>query len=59
MNKETINYDDMLSALDDAIYKLESIYNSTDDREEIMWHLDQLNKLENLLIELKLNAERT
>lgn len=43
----------MLSALDDAIYKLESIYNSNDDREEILWHLNQLDKIANLLNNLK------
>lgn len=54
-NENELN--DMLEALQDAMYKLESMYNSTDDRNEILWHLTQLNKLENLLIELKNGKE--
>lgn len=45
----------MLDALQDAMYKLESIYNSHDDREEIESHINQLTKIENLLINLKTN----
>lgn len=54
-NENELN--DMLEALQDAMYKLESMYNSNDDRNEIVWHLTQLNKLENLLIELKNGKE--
>lgn len=43
----------MLDALNDVIYKLESIYNSSDDRAEILWQLEQLGKIENLLNQLK------
>lgn len=43
----------MLDALNDVIYKLESIYNSSDDRAEILWNLEQLGKIENLLNQLK------
>ena len=48
--------DAMLNALQEAMYKLESIYNSHDDREEIESHINQLTKIENLLIELKTNG---
>lgn len=42
---------DMLEALQDAMYKLECAYNSdVDDRNEIVWHLQQLTKLEELLV---------
>ena len=53
MKYTTKEIDLMLFALYDAIYKLESIYNSNDDREEILWHLNQLDKIENLLYNLK------
>lgn len=43
----------MLDALNDVIYKSESIYNSSDDRAEILWQLEQLGKIENLLNQLK------
>ena len=52
-NENELN--NMLDALQDAMYKLESIYNSHDDREEIEWHINQLSKIENLLINLKTN----
>ena len=53
MKYTTKEIDLMLFALYDVIYKLESIYNSNDDREEILWHLNQLDKIENLLYNLK------
>ena len=59
MNQEQIynenELDAMLDALQDAMYKLESIYNSHDDRQEIDWHINQLTKIENLLINLQTN----
>lgn len=45
--------DAMLDALQDAMYKLECFYNSDDDRNDIAEQLEQLNKIENLLIYLK------
>lgn len=54
MKYTTKEIDSMLFALYDVIYKLESIYNSeNDDREEILWNLNQLTKIENLLYNLK------
>lgn len=53
MKYTTKEIDLMLFALYDVIYKLENIYNSNDDREEILWHLNQLTKIENLLYNLK------
>ncbi len=42
----------MIEALQDAMYKLECFYNSDiDDRDDIVWTLQQLTKIENLLIE--------
>jgi hypothetical protein len=41
----------MVEALQDAMYKLESLYNSDEDRNDIMWTLQQLTKIENLLIQ--------
>jgi hypothetical protein len=41
----------MVEALQDAMYKLESLYNSDKDRNDIVWTLQQLTKIENLLIE--------
>lgn len=59
MNQEQIynenELNDMLDALQDAMYKLECAYNSDDDRNEIVWHLEQLNKIEILLINLQTN----
>lgn len=55
-NENELN--DMLEALQDAMYKLECAYNSdVDDRNEIVWHLQQLTKLEKLLIELSNGKE--
>lgn len=46
--------DAMLDALQDAMYQLECFYNSdVDDRESFVEQLEQLNKIENLLIYLK------
>ena len=44
---------DMLEALQDAMYKLECAYNSDDDRNDIVWNIEQLDKIENLLNQLK------
>jgi len=44
---------DMIDALQDAMYKLEVMYNHSDDRATIMWHMQQLSKIENLLINLQ------
>ena len=44
---------DMIDALQDAMYKLEVMYNNSDDRATIMWHMQQLSKIENLLINLQ------
>ena len=52
-NENQLN--DMIEALQNAMYKLESIYNSHDDREEIVWDVNQLTNIENLLINLKTN----
>jgi hypothetical protein len=41
----------MVEALQDAMYKLESLYNSDKDRNDIVWTLQQLTKIENLLIQ--------
>jgi len=43
----------MIDALQDAMYKLEVMYNNSDDRATIMWHMQQLSKIENLLINLQ------
>jgi hypothetical protein len=43
----------MVEALQDAMYKLESLYNSDEDRNDIMWTLQQLSKIESLLIHLQ------
>ena len=45
--------EEMRDALQDAMHKLEVMYNHSDDRATIMWHLEQLTKIENLLISLK------
>jgi hypothetical protein len=45
--------EEMRDALQDAMYKLEVMYNHSDDRTTIMWHLEQLTKIENLLINLQ------
>ncbi len=45
--------EEMRDALQDAMYKLEVMYNHSDDRATIMWHLEQLTKIENLLINLQ------
>lgn len=41
----------MIEALQDAMYKLETFYNNDEDRNQIVWTLQQLTKIENLLIE--------
>lgn len=44
----------MIEALQDAMYKLECFYNSdVDDRNQIAWTLQQLTKIETLLIHLQ------
>ena len=44
---------DMIDALQDVAYKLESIYNNDEDRTAVLWQMRQLDKIENLLIYLK------
>ena len=41
----------MIEALQDAMYELETFYNNDEDRNQIVWTLQQLTKIENLLIE--------
>lgn len=41
----------MIEALQDAMYKLETFYNNDEDRVHLLWTLQQLTKIENLLIE--------
>lgn len=56
-NENELN--NMIDALQDAVYKLECFYNSDiDDRNDIVWNIEQLDKIENLLINLK-NYEST
>lgn len=45
--------DAMIEALQDVAYKLEAFYNSEEDRTAILWQMQQLDKIENLLIYLK------
>lgn len=46
--------ENMIDALHQAMYKLESYYNSEyDDRDDILWNINELTKVENLLINLK------
>jgi hypothetical protein len=52
-NENQLN--DMIEALQNAMYKLESIYNSHEDREDILWDVNQLTNIENFLINLKTN----
>jgi hypothetical protein len=52
-NENQLN--DMIEALQNAMYKLESIYNSHEDREDILWEVNQLTNIENFLINLKTN----
>ena len=49
-NENQLN--DMIEALQNAMYKLESIYNSHEDREDILWEVNQLTNIENFLINL-------
>lgn len=44
---------DMIDALQDVAYKLETIYNNNEDRVAVLWQMEQLDKIENLLIYLK------
>lgn len=44
---------DMIDALQDVAYKLETIYNNDEDRVAVLWQMEQLDKIENLLIYLK------
>ena len=44
---------DMIDALQDVAYKLEAIYNNDEDRVAVLWQMEQLDKIENLLIYLK------
>jgi len=57
MNQEQIynenELNNMIDALQDAMYKLECAYNSDDDRNDIVWNIEQLDKIENLLNQLK------
>lgn len=41
----------MIEALQDSMYKLETFYNNDEDRVHLLWTLQQLTKIENLLIE--------
>jgi hypothetical protein len=43
----------MIEALQDVAYKLEAFYNSEEDRTAVLWQMQQLDKIENLLIYLK------
>jgi len=45
--------EEMRDALQDAMYQLEVIYNNSDDKDTSMSHLEQLTKIENLLINLE------
>ena len=57
MNQEQIfndnEFEDMIDTLQDVAYKLEAFYNSEEDRAAILWQMQQLDKIENLLIYLK------
>ena len=46
-------FEDMIEALQDVAYKLEAFYNSEEEREAVLWQMQQLDKIENLLIYLK------
>lgn len=46
-------FEDMIEALQDVAYKLEAFYNSEEDRTAVLWQMQQLDKIENLLIYLK------
>jgi hypothetical protein len=46
-------FEDMIEALQDVTYKLEAFYNSEEDRTAVLWQMQQLDKIENLLIYLK------
>lgn len=51
-NENELN--DMIESLHDVMYNLELEYNSEPkNRTEIVWHLQQLTKIENLLINLQ------
>ena len=43
----------MIEALQDAMYKLETFYNNDEDRVHLLWTLQQLSKIETLLIHLQ------
>lgn len=46
-------FEDMIEALQHMIYKLEASHNNNEDRAEALWQMQQLDKIENLLIYLK------
>lgn len=46
-------FEDMLEALQDVAYKLEALYNNEEERAAVLWQMQQLDKIENLLIYLK------
>lgn len=48
---------DMTDALQDVAYKLEAFYNNDEDRVAVLWQMQQLDKIENLLIYLKESNE--
>ena len=50
-NENQLN--DMIEALQDVAYKLEAFYNSEEDRTAVLWQMQQLDKIENVLIYLK------
>lgn len=43
----------MIEALQDSMYKLETFYNNDEDRVHLLWTLQQLSKIETLLIHLQ------
>jgi hypothetical protein len=51
-------FEDMIEALQDVAYKLEAFYNSEEDRTAVLWQMQQLDKIENLLIYLKDEHEK-
>jgi hypothetical protein len=55
-NENQLN--DMIEALQDVAYKLEAFYNSEEDRTAVLWQMQQLDKIENLLIYLKDEHEK-
>ena len=43
----------MIEALQDSMYKLETFYNNDEDGVHLLWTLQQLSKIETLLIHLQ------